>query len=175
MSNDPVVYRSTQEAAQQWSAKVDALEAEARIAFADFRERYRIGPEPKFWGTTDVILGITWSGSKPPKGWRFDPYEDGVAVPDRRSRTGKQAARDLAEIPVRDSRRFLPGGMPASWFTGLSLMQPGVALMLGRLYVKWPRPLEDAPHIDPEVWEQVSLAEYYQVRETAAQMQETVK
>lgn len=162
-----IVYRATETASAAYIERTTELTKARQEAGAMFLERHGFPDNTKFWGTDRAFTGLDLRPDSPPSGWRIDSRE-GVLMPAKRTKEGKQIAQEMAEIPYQNPRRELPGGMPEVGFSSdKSFMRPGATVIGGRLYATWPAPLHerDAAHIDTTVWEQISLSSYYLVKE----------
>lgn len=115
------------------------------------------------------ITGIAARESdEPPKGWRRPARFDGILKPDRRTHLGKEIARQMNKLAIRDPRYDLPG-MPGLVVVGHYWYHPSVRLMDGYLYVAWSTEIESPfaedwstrGPLDTEVWARVPLSEYH--------------
>jgi hypothetical protein len=104
-----------------------------------------------------------------PVGWKRLKGFPTAITPDKRRAAGKRAAARLAQVTMPNPRKGMPGEMPHACFagTGMALMRPGVARHGDAVYVTWSAELEKptAERIDPAVWEQIKLSEYYAAKE----------
>lgn len=87
-------------------------------------------------------------------------------VPDRRTRTGRMLAAQIAGLPRFDSQMIraaapMPGNMP--WVhtdqTSNEMMLHFRVVIDGVLYINWPQPI---PDLDPAVWTPITAGEYLQ-------------
>jgi hypothetical protein len=126
------------------------------------------------------FAGIGYSGSYgrdaiaalKEQGWRLD-RKHGVLMPHKSTAPGRAIAKKLDQIgscPDVD----LPG-MPSMCFSGMSFMYPGIERKDGPpggyLLVLWSTPTVELEKVDPAVYEQILLSEYYRIKEaeTAAE------
>jgi hypothetical protein len=170
---DPFVYRSrSPEVVGAWIAAEDALHAYVTQTQAVLNEaglggykvwRATTGFSP--WHFTGIDIP---AGEKPPPGWRA---KSEYAVPDKRTKGGKQIAAALAAVrhPGMPSHN-LPG-MPVDVCTGGGFTPHGTRLLENRsvLYVMWtidPAGCRESffsksVEIDAALWERAPLSEYY--------------
>lgn len=168
------VYRTSPETTTEWEQRKERANQARREAGLAFLQRHGFPETTLFWGSPHDIYGLNiGTNAEPPTGWRRDRDYVGVIKPDRRTRVGRQAAAELGEIPSGNAREGLPGGMPSMAISRQRgvLMEPGLAVLAGRLYVTWSHPLEEreAARIDSQVWETVRLSEYHAAREAEEQ------
>lgn len=165
-----IVYRATETASAVYIERIAELTKARTEAGTAFLTRHGFPENTNFWGTERTFTGLDLRPDSPPSGWRIDSRE-GVLMPDKRTKKGKEIAKEMAAIPFQNQREALPGGMPqvATAKDMNSFLQPGSSVIDGRLYVTWPAPLRqaDANNIDPQVWEQIPLSSYYLAQEKA--------
>lgn len=173
-----VVYRSTHpEALTHWE-KTSSDEAHAA-----WREQVNTVIADLGFPGRRFATSKSWRGVKPigiehptdqhiPEGWRRDRDLPEAIVPDRRTKTGKQIGKRLDALPAPNPRAGMPGGMPGVAFSarGHEFLRCGLGRYGDAVYVSWSSELseKDTSRIDPAVWEQAKLSEYYAAIEAEA-------
>jgi hypothetical protein len=112
----------------------------------------------------------------PPDGWRMDGGYEQMAVPDKRTKAGKQVTAALDAVEHPGDPLFKLVGMPPDVEGGTGFVSPAIRLLENRtaLYVGWTVNPEgrqsffsnDAT-VDLERWESVPLSAYYLAIEQA--------
>lgn len=168
-TDDPVIvaaWHEANDAVQQWRNKV-----------GDFAESVTGNSAAWFNGFLDsqhcVGLVVT-EADLVPKGWRRHKNESTRIVPDKRTKAGKQAARDfdslggepsvravLKGMPVTVRGEYLPSGAHMSHTFGLT------AKVAGEITVHWGVEVP-ADKVDQTIWRRVPLSEYHAEREAGA-------
>ena len=165
-SRDPEVlaaYKAAWDAVDAYVKETDAVLAEAGVGdYQTWRQQggWMIG----HFSGIDIP-----EGQKPPQGWRMNRD---YAVPDKRTKAGREVAQRLAAVRHPGDPRQAFIGMPSDVFTGGGrVLSAGVRVLEdgGALYVMWTT--DPAGHresfrsrdaeVDLSLWERVKLSEYY--------------
>lgn len=111
----------------------------------------------------------------PPEGWRMNGKYDAFAVPDKRTKAGKQAAAAIAAVKHPGAAMAKVPGMPQDVCYPGGFTSPAVALLEldTALYVAWridPAGCRESfssksADIDMALWERAPLSQYYAARE----------
>lgn len=170
MSDNPVdVYRTKnpeviaafheqERALEEWDWKCQAF-AKQHTGTTDFYSSDGLGQL--------AMVGLVCRGSDdgPPDGWRHDRQIE-MLLPDKRSKLGKQYARDMAALAtapnVRDALRGMPvlvhgrstGQGAKVWTSGVGMTPDGAVECAWGCHVP-------ASDVDPEVWTKIPLSQYH--------------
>lgn len=128
-----------------------------------FEKSYDTGDGVKAIGWTWPSVKITrLDGETMPEGWRR--VNRTQFVPDKRTRSGKQAQADLDTLNSTAPRPLLAyaPGMPCECFAGAQLITPAMFERDGALYVGW---ASEPENVDDDIWERIKLSEYYTAAE----------
>lgn len=117
------------------------------------------------------LVGFSYSWrDEPPVGWRYD-RKQGMVVPRRGTKAGKEIAAKLDELVPPDPREALPG-MP-TWFiapvdNGYAAIRAGLREYDGTVIATWEAPFEvvESHKVDLSVWDRWKLSEYYALLES---------
>jgi hypothetical protein len=171
--SEPFVYRShAAKVVDAWKAAQDGLHEYVR-ATDDVLERAGLGDYQVYRGNhrwhpwSFAGLAIP-EGEKPPKGWRMNAE---YAVPDKRTKAGKEIAAALAAVKHPGAPFHKVPGMPNDVCYPGGFTSPGARLLEdgNALYVSWRidpagcRESFSSPttEIDDALWHRVPLSEYY--------------
>jgi hypothetical protein len=172
---DPFVYVSRQpEVVGAWLAGEEALRAYVKQTRAVLNER-GLG-EYKVWRSTSGWRPWEFRGLDvpqdefAPEGWRLNKSRE-FAVPDKRTKAGKQIAAALAAVKHPGNPGDDLPGMPADVLVGGGFQTPAIRLLEDRtaLYVAWrtdPAGCRESFRsrsvaIDRDLWERAKLSDYY--------------
>jgi hypothetical protein len=169
-TTDPAIvaaWHEANEAVQQWRNKV-----------GDFAESVTGHSAAWFNGFLDsqYCVGLVASeGATVPNGWRRHKNQPTRIVPDKRTKVGKQAARDfdglgrepsvrsvLKGMPVTVRGEYLPSGAHKSHTFGLT------AKVAGEITVHWGVEVP-VDQVDSAIWRKVPLSAYHAEREAGAE------
>ena len=161
-ANREVVYRMRDhDAAKRWYEEQAAELTAWRGSLTEFLTAQGLDAAAVYITSFGALSAVRNPGTVP-DGWRVKgKTESDKIVPDKRRKTGRDAAARLEELRKPQLREALPGKMPSLSFTRTGLMQPGVRCMAGTVWVTWDGFPDDATDLDMDVWEQARLSEYY--------------
>jgi len=178
--SDPFVYRSrSPEVVGAWLAAEDALRAYVKQTQAVLDDaglgRYKVWRSNGGWKPWQFTGLDIPQDEFPPSGWRLNQSRE-YAVPDKRTRAGKQIAAALTAVKHPGDPSLKLPGMPADVCTPGGFISHGARLLEDRsvLYVTWRidpagcRESFSSPSadIDASLWERAPLSEYYAAVET---------
>jgi len=173
--SDPFVYVSrSPEVVGAWRAAEKALNAYVKQTQAVLDEaglgRYKVWRATGGWSPWKLMGLDIPQDEFPPAGWRVNQSRE-YAVPDKRTRAGKQIATALAAVKHPGNPGDDLPGMPADVMAGGGFQTPAIRMLEGRtaLYVAWrtdPAGCRESfrsksVEIDASLWERAKLSDYY--------------
>lgn len=163
-SGQPSVLLAWEEAQRRLTLHGEALDA----LMADYPDWRIMGRKHPFGGGR-LVTGLKGEDS-PGEGWRLDAKEH-IWVPDRRTTAGKEHAERLSSLSL--SLPEFPG-MPDLVLTRYSHV-PGFQMFDGEVWATWACTPDlvakggwSKVELDPSIWTERALSEYYSREEAAA-------